>query len=93
MQPHHRVVLSEGNYLLLSAEPWWRLREHVFDEAWYLDCCQEEACRRVLQRQVGNGRDPAAAARRVETNDQPNAEQVAASSARRATLVVPTLPL
>ncbi|KAL4458654.1 hypothetical protein ABPG75_013519 [Micractinium tetrahymenae] len=52
VEPHHKVVLSEGNYLLLPAEPWWRLAE-LLDDSWYIDCCLEEAMGRVFARQVG----------------------------------------
>ena len=88
---HHRVVLSEGNYLLLAAEPWWRLGE-LFDDTWYINCPLEVAMDRVVQRQIGNGKPEEVARRRVDTNDRPNAQQVETTQGRAA-LVVPSLPL
>ncbi|KAI7841354.1 hypothetical protein COHA_004972 [Chlorella ohadii] len=87
----HRVVLSEGNYLLLAAEPWCKLHE-LFDEAWYIDCDVDTAMQRVFQRQTGNGLEPEVSRWRIAANDRPNAEQIA-TTASRATLLVPTLPL
>lgn len=75
-----------------AAEPWWRLRAEVFDEAWFIACDIDEAMRRVYERQTGNGVTPEVSRWRVAANDRPNAQQVATSAAR-ADLVVPTLPL
>lgn len=87
----HVVVVSEGNYVLLSAEPWSRLRA-LLDDAWFVECDVDEAMQRVFQRQTGNGVAPDVSRWRVAANDRPNAEQVEATR-RHAALVVPTLPL
>lgn len=52
---------AEGNYLLLPAEPWWRLQE-LWDDTWYVDCCLEEAMGRVFARQVRRAHPPRSAA-------------------------------
>lgn len=87
----HAVVVSEGNYVLLGAEPWWRLRA-LLDDAWFVDCGVEAAMARVFQRQTGNGVAPDVSRWRIAANDRPNAEQVACTR-RHAALVVPSLPL
>ena len=74
-----------------GAEPWWQLRE-LLDEAWFVHCDVEEAMRRVYARQTGHGVAPEVSRWRVAANDRPNAEQVH-TTARHATLLVPTLPL
>jgi pantothenate kinase len=86
--PGHRLVVSEGNYLLLEESPWGALvDEKILDEAWYVDLPLDAAMARVARRQEAGGAAPAAAAARVAANDRPNGECVAASRGR-ATLVV-----
>ncbi|KAK9907927.1 hypothetical protein WJX75_000079 [Coccomyxa subellipsoidea] len=87
----HRVVLVEGNYLLLDKAPWTEIR-NIADETWFVDCSVEVAMQRVLRRQTGNGVAPEVARKRVVTNDLPNALQIAATK-DRADLVLPALPM
>ncbi|EFN54119.1 hypothetical protein CHLNCDRAFT_135485 [Chlorella variabilis] len=91
VEAHHAVVVSEGNYLLLAAEPWWRLRQ-LFDDTWFIDCQLDVAMQRVFERQTGNGVAAEVSRWRIAANDRPNAEQVETTRGRAA-LVVPTLLL
>jgi hypothetical protein len=50
--PSHRVVLVEGNYLLLDEQPWAELGS-LFDDVWFVDAPVDVAMERLLQRQVG----------------------------------------
>lgn len=70
-----RLILVEGNYLLLDEEPWREL-EALFDLTVYLDVPRAELERRLLARWHGHGRETAAARHWVETNDLPNADRV-----------------
>lgn len=90
VEPRHRIVLVEGNYLLLDEPPWVELRSGgLLDESWFVSLGVDAAMARVAARQVANGAAPAAAAARVESNDRPNAELVAAT-ARHARVLVPS---
>ncbi|GAA4423966.1 nucleoside/nucleotide kinase family protein [Georgenia halophila] len=80
------VVLTEGNYLLLDAEPWHRLTG-LLDECWYLEVDDGPRRERLVARHVAHGRTPDAAAAWEAGSDQRNAEVVAASS-ERADVVV-----
>mmetsp|Transcript_66564 Transcript_66564/g.210690 ORF Transcript_66564/g.210690 Transcript_66564/m.210690 type:complete len:351 (-) Transcript_66564:259-1311(-) len=91
VQSHHRVVLVEGNYLLLE-EPGWAQMRALFDEAWFVDCSVDAAMERVLQRQVDIGAAPEVAKGRIAGNDRPNAELIM-STKPQADLIVPSLPL
>ena len=91
LAPETRVVLVEGNYLLLDEEPWRSLGEPgLFDEMWYLACPVEETCRRLAARHMhawGWTREQAMA--RVEDSDKKNMQTVAESPGLgRATRVV-----
>jgi hypothetical protein len=48
----HKIVLVEGNYLLLyDVEPWNELRE-LFDEKWYIACPESTSRERVYKRHL-----------------------------------------
>jgi pantothenate kinase len=75
-----RIVIVEGNYLGLDAEPWPAVRAHV-DWLWRLNVPWPVARERLMARRVATGRDPAAAAAWVDSVDAANARLVAASNA------------
>lgn len=84
----HQIIMVEGNYLLLDSDPWSRLRNEVFDEAWYLDVSVDEFKRRLMKRHVDVGLNEEQALQRVMTNDGINAELVAKESPANADRVV-----
>lgn len=71
-----RLILVEGNYLLLDEAPWSDLSD-LFDFSVYLDVPRAELERRLLERWAHHGREAAVARHWVKTNDLPNAERVA----------------
>ena len=81
-----RILLVEGNYLLLDESPWNTL-ERLFDFSIYLDVPCPDLKRRLLERWNHHGRDAEAARHWVENNDLPNARRVA-KSRRKADIVV-----
>ncbi|GEL21877.1 nucleoside/nucleotide kinase family protein [Pseudonocardia sulfidoxydans NBRC 16205] len=84
--PAARLVVTEGNYLLLD-DPAWRPVAAELDEVWF--CAPDERLRldRLVARHVEFGKDPDHAAAWVRDVDGPNAARVAAT-AGRADLVV-----
>lgn len=81
-----RVVLTEGNYLLLDA-PGWRAVPGLLDAAWFCDVDPALRHERLVARHVAFGKTPAEAAAWVAAVDGPNAALVEASR-DRADLVV-----
>jgi len=73
---HTRVVVVEGNYLLLPVEPWIRARP-LFDLAVYLDAPAEVRLDRLRRRQRSRGLDAAQAEEWVRRSDEANAHLVA----------------
>ena len=71
-----RLVITEGNYLLLD-QPWWREVRQLLDEIWYVDAPLDVLRRRLIERQIEGGRSEAEAVRHVDDSDLPNAELVA----------------
>jgi pantothenate kinase len=81
------LVVTEGNYLLVDALPWARVRP-LLDEAWYIEPGDDPArVTRLIDRHVAFGRTPGAAREWVLRSDERNAELIA-RTAGRADLVV-----
>ncbi len=79
IRPEQAIIVLEGNYLLLGRPPWDRLARR-FDRTLFLDVPMAELRRRLLDRWLGYGLDPAAARARAEGNDLPNAALALAQS-------------
>ena len=86
VEPHHTVVVVEGNYLLVDAGPWARVRD-VLDEAWFTVTPADERTRRLVARHARHGRTPEAAAAWAEQVDGRNAALVEATAVRADLLV------
>lgn len=71
-----RIVISEGNYLLLP--DWQPVRRH-FAEVWYCRLDEQVRLARLLARHVRFGKTPDEAQRWVQRSDERNAELVAAT--------------
>lgn len=85
LPPDARLIISEGNYLLLPDGDWPRVR---FDEVWFCDLDPDERLRRLVARHERFGKDPAAALAWATGTDQHNADLIDATRSR-ATFVVP----
>ncbi|MFS4097813.1 nucleoside/nucleotide kinase family protein [Streptomyces sp. AF1A] len=85
--PAARLVVTEGNYLLLEQGSWARVRP-CLDEAWFCEIPEDERIRRLVARHEEFGKDHASAVTWVLGTDQRNADLIATTRAR-ADLVVP----
>ena len=91
LQRHHKLVLLEGNYLLMRQDPRWAPLDALWDERWFIKCADAAARRqRLILRHYetwndeksarwGAGLDGAAA--RADANDVLNMELIAPSEA------------
>lgn len=86
VHPECRLVVSEGNYLLLDT-PGWRAVRAGFDAVWFHETDEALRLERLVARHVHFGRTPEAARAWVERTDEPNARLVEASR-DRADLIV-----
>lgn len=73
--PESRLVVSEGNYLLLPSGEWPLVRAEL-DEVWYVDFDPGERVRRLVERHVQFGKTPGAAVEWVHRSDEANAALV-----------------
>jgi pantothenate kinase len=82
-----RLIVSEGNYLLLD-DPRWNTVRPLADEIWYVDLDRPERLRRLIDRHIRFGKDEQTALAWATGTDERNAAVIAATKAR-ADLVIP----
>jgi pantothenate kinase len=90
--PECRLVLTEGNYLLLDDEGWRRVRAEL-DEVWYVDADDDVRRSRLVDRHIRFGKAPTHAEAWVSEVDEPNARLIAATRAGADVIVPHTLLL
>jgi len=81
-----RLVITEGNYLILDAEGWRESRDQI-DEVWYLDVNDDERQRRLVKRHQAFGKPRQDAEAWALGSDQRNASIVEATR-KRADLII-----
>ena len=75
VETRHRIVITEGNYLLLDEDRWRAARDRL-DLSVFLDVPFEELRRRLMDRWLGHGYTPEEAKEKTEANDLVNARLV-----------------
>ncbi|GIE74805.1 nucleoside/nucleotide kinase family protein [Actinoplanes philippinensis] len=84
-----RLIVSEGNYLLLD-EPRWRPVRELLTEVWYAELENAERLRRLIERHVRYGKPREAAVAWATGTDERNAELIVPTR-ERADLIVGVL--
>jgi pantothenate kinase len=84
--PDDRILIVEGNYLLLNEAPWPDLAP-LFDLTIWIDVPEAELDRRLMARWAHYGKTPAEVRAWIDSNDRPNIRRVVAGS-RPADLVI-----
>lgn len=79
--PQTRLVITEGNYLLLDNGPWASVAA-LLDEVWYVDVDDSLRTNRLTQRHEQFGRSRQDAMAWVSGADEPNARLIATTRPR-----------
>jgi pantothenate kinase len=79
VEPSVRIVITEGNYLLMGSDPWPRVRA-ALDEVWFCELPAALRFERLVARHIEFGKAPEQARRWVEEVDEPNARAVEATA-------------
>lgn len=88
VEPQHRLVITEGNYLLVEDDPWGEVAD-LCDEIWYLDVPEQRRVRWLVRRHVRFGRSRREAyARATRGTDGINARLVESTRDRADVIVV-----
>ncbi|MBX2815911.1 MAG: AAA family ATPase [Saprospiraceae bacterium] len=72
---HHRIIIAEGNYLLLDVEPWSSLRD-IWDFSIYVDVHPDIQLQRLIARHVKGGRTAVEARAKAGSTDLPNSKLI-----------------
>lgn len=83
-----RLVVTEGNYLLLERGRWPEVAA-LLDEVWFCEADPAVRRSRLVARHVAFGKSPSAAAAWVSAVDEPNAALIEATRSRAALVVGP----
>jgi pantothenate kinase len=86
VRPEHRLVVTEGNYLLHDGHGWAEVRP-LLDQVWFVEQDETTRIERLVERHVAHGKPPELARRWTLSSDQANAELVSRTR-DRADLVV-----
>jgi pantothenate kinase len=79
--PSARLIVTEGNYLLVDQPDWARARA-AMDAVWFVVSDESERIERLVARHIEFGKTPEEARAWVATTDQRNAELVAGTIGR-----------
>ena len=86
IQASHRIVVREGNYLLLDEPRWERFRS-IFDVRLFICASLQTLLEGLQERQLRGGKSPDAVAQWLQAVDLPNIERVAPGAAHAQVLV------
>jgi pantothenate kinase len=91
VDPDDRIIIVEGNYLLLDSAPWGDLRG-LFDLTGYIDVDPEARVARLVARHIRHGRSPDEAREFVLRSDEANAAIIAGTRQRADLSIDPSRP-
>lgn len=75
VEPEHKLVIVEGNYLLLANSPWNQIKP-ILDQTWYIDETLTAIKPRLLERHMKGGRTKAQALEKMGSTDLANARLI-----------------
>ncbi|MCR4289954.1 MAG: hypothetical protein NUV86_06810, partial [Candidatus Scalindua sp.] len=75
IKPCNKLIIVEGNYLLLNVSPWNIIRTKM-NEVWYIDTPLKTVKERLLYRHIAGRAGKDEAERKVASVDLPNVELV-----------------
>jgi pantothenate kinase len=89
VQPSHRLIVVEGNYLLHDDPPWDRVRP-LLDEVWYVDAPRGVIAQRLLERHMRAGRSREDAEKKIASSDIPNVRIIERTRPRADRIIEPS---
>ena len=75
VHPHHRLVITEGNYLLLDTPPWNQIR-NILDRSWFLEAPRSVTKQHLIDRHLRNGLTLVEAEAKIASTDLPNSDLI-----------------
>ena len=84
--PTARLIVTEGNYLLLD-QPGWRAAREQMDQVWFVSTEPSVRQERLVARHIQFGKEPTAARDWVHAVDEPNAVLIDEGASRADILI------
>jgi pantothenate kinase len=75
IEPHHHLILMEGNYLLVDQAPWDAFAA-LFDLSIFLTAPRAELIHSLRERHLRGGKDSAAVEKHMQFSDYPNMDLI-----------------
>jgi pantothenate kinase len=76
IEPHHKIIITEGNYLFYDAEGWREIKD-IIDLKIYIEA-EKGACeKRLLERHMHGGKTEAEALEKIKEVDMKNFDLIA----------------
>jgi pantothenate kinase len=85
--PAARLVITEGNYLLLD-DPLWARARRAIDTVWFVASDEDARIERLVARHIQFGKNPDEARAWVATTDQRNSDLVASTLSKADRVIV-----
>ena len=86
IEKKHKIIIVEGNYLLLDTYPWNELA-NFFDESWFIETPLTTTKERLISRHVLTGRSFEEALSKISSTDAPNAELIIQTRLRATNVI------
>jgi len=86
-----RIVLVEGNYVLLYDLPPWDQLSPIFDHKWFISCDLQQTRDRIIKRHMGTGDSVERATFRADNNDLVNGRLVDEVSRKYAERIIESI--
>ncbi|SFM01295.1 Panthothenate kinase [Pelosinus propionicus DSM 13327] len=86
IEKKHKIIIVEGNYLLVDTSPWNELAD-LFDESWFIETPSSTTKERLISRHMRTGRSVEEALKKISSTDAPNAELII-QTRHRATQII-----
>ncbi len=79
IEPHHKIIITEGNYLFYDAEGWCEIKD-IIDLKIYIEVDEEVCEKRLLERHMRGGKTRIEALDKIEKVDMKNFDLIAQTS-------------
>jgi len=71
IEPHHKIIITEGNYLFADMEGWCEIKD-IIDLKIYIEAEKEVCEKRLLERHMRGGKTEAEALEKIKKVDMKN---------------------
>ena len=79
IKPHHKIIITEGNYLFADIEGWYEIK-NIIDLKIYIEADEDICEKRLLERHMRGGKTEIEALEKIKRVDMKNFDLIAQTS-------------